>query len=464
MSARIKLSALAVLLTVAVVGGGSSQESGMGPFVASLLALPAIAWASHLLLRQGVSMPGWLWLALAVVLLAIPAVQLMHVPTGMATVAGREELAADLAAFGAEAPSRWSLAPAATGAALFALLAPLGIFLLCMALPATLRPWVAGLVVLLALASLVLGIVQLGAPQESVLNPFPQWQPAMGGFFANPNHQATLLVVAAVFATSHAMGALQAARQQPPARAGVTLGAVFMLPLSLVALPLTGSRAGVIILVLACAAVVALQWPAVRWAVTGRVLLGLAVVALAGSAWAAARWMQVDAVDELRAPMREATAAIASRFAPLGSGVGSYVPVFEQAAPPRFLMGNYINHAHNEYLQWWLEAGAAALLAMGLAVAALGASALRIWRLPRHARGPGIAALVSLLAIGAHSFVDYPLRTPAMLAVAAVLAGMAAGQKRTHVPSWGHESGHTRASTGGRSVDISPPPAPAAQG
>src|SRR5690606_25393906 len=119
---------------------------------------------------------------------------------------------------------------------------------------------------------------------------------------------------------------------------------------------------------------------------------------------------------------------IAARFAPLGAGMGSYVPVFEQESPRELLMDNYINHAHNEYAQWWLETGVPALVAMLLGAAALALTLRGLWRLSAHERGLGVTALVARAAILAHSTVDYPLRTPAMLAVAAALAGIAAAQ------------------------------------
>lgn len=427
--ARVTLAAVVVLLVASVATGGSSQEAGTGQFLTVLLSLPAIAWAFHRLLQQRRRLPVALWMTLAALVLAIPAVQLLPLPTGLASAGpARAQLASDLAVFGAQAPARWSLASAATALALLSMLPALAVFLLCLALPVGVLPRVGAAIVVLAVASLVLGIVQLGAPQESLVNPYPQWQPAMNGFFANPNHQATLLVVAAIFAATWLMASLDAVRHRQRVRPALTLAAVFVLLLVCVAIPLTGSRAGVIILVVAIAAVAVWQWPSMRATLAGRLMVGLAAAAMCLGIWAAARWMQVDAVDELRAPMRDATAALAGTFAPLGSGVGSYVPVFEQAAPPALLMGNYVNHAHNEYLQWWLEAGVAGLLAMLLALVALVTTARGILRLPHHQRGAGLAALVSLLAIAAHSVVDYPLRTPAMLAVAAALAGIAAGE------------------------------------
>lgn len=434
-AAGASLVAVAVLMVLCVATGGSSQESGTGLFVAQLLSLPLIGWAGYqLLLRRRQGALQWTWIALALVVVAIPLLQLLPLPADLGSE-GRSALAADLAAFGVQAPTRWSLLPGATRDAALVLLPAMAVFALTLALPAEAQRRLAQLVVALAVASVLLGIAQLGAPQESPLNPYPQWRPAMNGFFANPNHQATLLVVAATLASARLVVALGAWPTGRPHRVATALVSAFVLLLALVALPLTGSRAGVIIFILACAAVVALHLPAWRGARSGRLLLAGSTAAICLGLLAALRWMRVDAIDELRAPLRDVTAGIADRFAPAGSGMGSYVPVFEQEAPTRLLMGSYVNHAHNEYLQWWLEAGVPALLAMGLAVIALLATVRGLWRLPPRERSLGLTALLALLAILAHSIVDYPLRTPAMLAVAAALAGIAAAQATRGRPS-----------------------------
>lgn len=423
---RAGLVAAGLLLVLCVIAGGSSQEAGSGVFAAQLLALPLSAWSAWLLLRHGVQRLHVAWLAFGVVLVAIPFLQSV-LPAWPGEGEGRAGLARDLGLFGVDAPSRWSLAPAASAAAGFKLLPALGLFLATLALPVSAHRRLAQLIVGLALASLLLGVVQMGAPQESALNPYPQWAPAMNGFFANPNHQSTLLVVAAVLACARLVMTVAAWPEERPHRLVHALSAVAVLCLAAVALPLTGSRAGVVLLLIGCAAVVATYGPLWRRP-RSRILLvaSLAVGALA--LLVALRWMQVDTIDELRAPLRAVTAEIAARHAPSGTGAGSYVMVFEQEAPRGMLMTEYVNHAHNEYSQWWLEAGIAGLLALALGAAALALTLLGLWRRPEQQRGLGTAALVALTVILAHSVVDYPLRTTAMLAVAAVLAGIAAGQ------------------------------------
>ncbi|MCD9097679.1 hypothetical protein LU699_09555 [Luteimonas fraxinea] len=424
---RINLALAGLLLVMAVVTGGSSQQAGTGVMLLQLASLPAIAWViGQRLAMQGGRWPP-LWTALILALLAIPLLQLLPMPAGFVMSDGRALLQQDLAQVGVALPARWTLAPDATRASFFALLPAVAIFGLVFFLPSGAQRALLWGIVALAMASLLLGILQLGAPQESALNPYPQWQPAMSGFFANPNHQATLLVIAATLVSAPLVSALKTTAGPGARRRGVTIAiSVFVLLMAMTALPLTGSRAGVILCVLACALVVGLHGAGSRGANRRRLLLLASTVAVSLGLFAALRWMQVDAVDELRSPLRAATVDIAMGHAPAGSGMGSYVGVFEQEAPPAMLMGSYVNHAHNEYVQWLLEAGLPALLVMALGACALAWSARAIWRLPAHRRSAALPAFVALLAVLGHSFVDYPLRTPALLAVMAALAAIVA--------------------------------------
>jgi len=418
-------AAVCVLLTAALLGGGSSQEAGRGLALAVALAVPLLAWGVWRWLRSSSSAVPSAWLCLLALVAALPLLQLLPLPAGWGGE-GRRDLNADLATLGVAQAARWSLAPGAVTVAMLSLLPAAAVLVLTLSLRTRGQRVVLAAIVGLAMASLLLGVAQLGAPQESVLNPYPQWAPAMNGFFANPNHQATLLVIAATLACAGAAHALANWQPGRPRRALTVLACVVAILLSLTALPLTGSRAGIVLVILALGMVVALQWPLLRGSRRGRLALagGLAV-AVAGLL-AALRWMRVDAVDELRAPLRAATSELATRFSPLGSGVGSYVPIFEQEAPRSLLMSEYVNHAHNEYVQWPLEAGFAAIALMLAGAILLVATFVAIQRQPPDDRMLRQSALLGLLVILAHSLVDYPLRTPALLAIAAALAGIAA--------------------------------------
>ena len=447
---KINFACATALLVLAVSTGGSSQIQGAGVLFLQLASLPCIAWVAWQRLQGQSPAWPWPWTALVVALLAIPLLQILPVPAALAGWGeGRAALQADLAEFGAPAAGRISLAPDATLAALYMLLPALAVFGLTLALPRRGQQVLAWVIVGLAMASLLLGVVLLGSPAESPLNPWPHSGPSIRGFMANPNHQATLLLVAAVLAGSWLAAAPARRADGERTHAGAVAAAIAVVVMAVVALPLTGSRAGGVLLILAAATVVAMgRVSARRLGKRGMALLGATAAVAAFGLFAALRWMRVDAVDEMRATLRDHTLDLASAHAPLGSGMGSFVQVFEQSTGGELSVHGYINHAHSEYAQWLLEAGLPALVAMALCAIALAASARALWRLPAHLRSPGLPALIALLAILGHSLVDYPLRTPALLVIAAALAGMlGAAVLRDNAAHRSREAGTARAAT-----------------
>ncbi|HQV73332.1 MAG: hypothetical protein WAR01_08185 [Dokdonella sp.] len=96
-------------------------------------------------------------------------------------------------------------------------------------------------------------------------------------------------------------------------------------------------------------------------------------------------------------------------------------------------MNAYVNNAHNEYAQWWLEGGVMGVLVMLLALAVLARALLGLLRMRAGstARVCGIAAMTGIGVIALHSTVDYPLRTQALMAVFSVLCGIAVGAAGT---------------------------------
>ena len=111
---------------------------------------------------------------------------------------------------------------------------------------------------------------------------------------------------------------------------------------------------------------------------------------------------------------------------PVGSGLGSFVPVYHLFEPPQDIIPNvYANTAANDVAQTWLETGVFGLALMGWFIFWFVRRSLEIWRgvLPPAGRcdrlvpRPSATIIIPLLAV--HSFFDYPLRTSAMMAVAA---------------------------------------------
>jgi len=96
-----------------------------------------------------------------------------------------------------------------------------------------------------------------------------------------------------------------------------------------------------------------------------------------------------------------------------------------------------VNHAHNDYVELWLEGGLLALPLLALGAAAWTWRGWRLWRRGSAAGDPDSLTLLltrtawlsaSLALI--HSALDYPLRTTASMSVFAVLAAVAFSDPR----------------------------------
>lgn len=415
------------------VTGGSSQTHGWTDVVAQLLALPVLAVGLWRLADQPASRVRTLGLVAMAAVALLPWLQLLPLPQSWWLWApARQTLAHDLATAGVrDVATTWSLTPAATLRSALSLLPALAMFAWVLGSDSTTQRRLLILCVALPVASLVLGFLQLGAPQDSLLNPYPQWAPSMGGTFANANHQGTAMLIGLGVCLAFAVGAI-GARNPETGKARNPWPAIIAGATLLLGLPLTNSRAAVVIgMLMLVAAPLGMAASALRRSGKGRVA-ALALVISAGLAAiglsAAMGWMKVDEVEEVRWIIRQATIALATAHLPWGSGIGSFVPVFQQAFPDVLLMPNYINAAHNDYAQVWLEMGL-----IGLAIATL-CGAVLLLSVVEYLRAHGgdrrllWAGLLGIFALLAHAGADYALRTPALMAVAALLCALLIAQ------------------------------------
>ena len=399
------LHALALaLLALAFVTGGSSMDRGWGDVATQLLALPVLCMAVAVLLRPPVPCAHWVLMAIAALGPAVVGLQL-----AMGT----------------------TVTPWASERALYAWLPPVAAFLAGLALPPRAQRNGLRLIVALVTASLLLAYLQLAAPQDSVFNPFPDLVPMFNGLFANPNHQGTALAVGAVLLLSASTGDPEARQRLSDGRLrAFKIGRIGLAVLLLMGIPFTGSRGMVLI---AAAALMALPlangWLASQWRRPGgkRRVLGIGLAGLAVAALVAAvtlGWMRVDRLEGGRSALAASTAEMAIDAMPMGTGAGSFVPWFDAHVPDALLQYEYYNHAHNEYVQWWLEGGIAGL---GWIVLLLAGFA---WARPRRSldgQRPSGAWVGSWLGVGillAHSVADYPMRTPTLAVAGAWMAAV----------------------------------------
>lgn len=429
---RLLLPVLVVLLVAAWLGGGvTADDTSINEWM-QLLALPVLALAMLVLVADVPDQRYRRWgIAAALLIVAVPLLQLLPLPAAWwGTPPARAALSGDLLQAGvAGLQHRWSLAPAETENAIWTLMPALAAFFAAMALQPDHRRRLAQVVVLLVLINVLFAFFQVGLPRDSALRLYQDFDAGFGGLLANTNHQATALIIGIALAVGLAVEAYgRAARgetraHQPWWYAGLALFFLLMVPLST-------SRAGMAIALPALAAALLLTGavPLARIGRSKRVTAGaivLSVFAVVG-ARTAMGWMAVDEAEELRHTLSSAALAIGNAQAPLGSGVGSFIPVFEQGAPSSLWLATYVNHAHNEYAQWWLTTGWLGMLALACVLALLLAAGWQIVRLNGRGSHAILAAscFVAVCAVLAHSWVDYPLRTTTLMTTTAALAGL----------------------------------------
>lgn len=124
-----------------------------------------------------------------------------------------------------------------------------------------------------------------------------------------------------------------------------------------------------------------------------------------------------DGMADLRWSILPVLREMISSFWLLGSGLGSFEQAFHIFEPSNLIFEQYINQAHNDWLQVIIEGG---IIAGGLLLAVLIWLVKQLVRLAKD-RMNWIAVLSwagIFIVIGSASIVDYPLRTPIFQLVA----------------------------------------------
>jgi hypothetical protein len=153
-------------------------------------------------------------------------------------------------------------------------------------------------------------------------------------------------------------------------------------------------------------------------------LVGATLVGLFASTAIIARF-QTPMRADLRQQAMPAIERAAEAYLPFGSGLGSFDRAYQMSEPIGAVSSVYLNHAHDDLLELWLETGVFGAFLVGAFLIWWVWVTLGLWRSGRYPFGDGVRAAASLV-IGlllAHSLVDYPLRTTAM----AVIFGLACG-------------------------------------
>lgn len=299
------------------------------------------------------------------------------------------------------------------------------------------------LVLAIGLISVFLGLLQVAQGPSSPLRFFAITNTTEAvGFFANRNHFAALVYALILIAACWATAAVFRARTSFSRKVHDTtaVAAVVMTVAIIVVLlsaeAMARSRVGLALTILALIGAFALAWKEWRMAsrgTAGLVVGGIALIFLFVAEFTLYRIMErftADPLADARIPFARNTFTAAMDYMPFGSGIGSFVPVYgmyEQASDT--IPNAFANHAHNDVLEMSLEAGLLGIVLTGFFAVWLTKMSIEVWRsstigsrdidlwLARSA-----TLIIILLAI--HSFVDYPLRTGAVMAVMAFACGL----------------------------------------
>lgn len=257
------------------------------------------------------------------------------------------------------------------------------------------------------------------------------------GLFANRNHAAVLL--ACLFPMLAAFASVATGDDDKQKARVLTAAsiAIVLLPLILV----TGSRSGVLIAALGLSAAALSYRPAKNTVKRRRggtrfkvgvapMLGGLAVICLGfltiffSRAVAIDRLFEPSAAEGRRGDFWVVSLELFWKYFPLGSGPGSFAETFQVHQPIRLLSADYLNRAHNDWIETAVTLGIPGLFLLSVALIFYVRKMFGLWRhndgnrrSVAFARMAGIVIFMIALA----SFFDYPLRTPIMMCFMAVL-------------------------------------------
>jgi O-antigen ligase len=377
-------------------------------------------------------------------LAALISLQLVPLPPGLwQSLPGRGALAKVYSAAGLGSP--WfslAMVPERALNSLLSLNVPLAVLLNFVIQPPERREDLLIVVWLLAFGSAILGMLQLlGSPSGPLYlyritnNGLPV------GLFSNRNHQAVMIAVGILLAGYIVARSLLRPRPHVPLIIAAAGSVAVFLPFLLI----TGSRAGLVLglaMLFAAAAIVSRALANKRGRAgkslleDKRIRLGalagfVVIVAGAIAAIVVSRSLALDRLLgksielDLRARVLPTVVDMAKYQFPAGSGFGSFDALYRQNEPTQLLMPAYLNHAHNDWIEFLLEGGLPGALL--LAAFLIWLAQLAFWTLwtnrPRFALGPTTCVLIVLI-FGLASLVDYPLRTPSLLSVFAMAAAM----------------------------------------
>jgi hypothetical protein len=441
----VVIGVYAALLVGCLTLGGGTSAGFLSDTILQLIAIPVLLTCLWRLFDVPTSTKTARWqllFCLGVVL--VPLLQLVPLPPLLWTaLPNRQPLVATFDLLERDLP--WlpiSILPRATWLSALSLLPPLAVFLGTLLLDYRERRLMSILVLAIGVVSVFVGLSQVAQGPQSALRFFEFTNRSEAvGFFANRNHFAALLyaltLLAAVWVVETA-ATLNAERGRPDTAWMLAVAAALaVLVIFLAGQAMARSRAGLLLTIVALFGAIALAVTDRRNAsgVTPAKLMtgAITLAALLCVQYALYRILQRFADDPLqdaRVVFASNTFAAAKAFMPFGSGMGTFAPVYALFEKPQdALLEIYANRAHNDMLELMLEAGVAGFGLTIIFIAWLATLSVKVWARPDHRLDEVDISLAraATLVVGlliAHSIVDYPLRTGAVMGILAFACGL----------------------------------------
>lgn len=440
----IRHAIVPVFLLTCLLLGGASAAGFTANFLLQLLSLPLIGWALWTMLQERPPAQIRAPLGLLAIFVTIAVLQLVPLPPALWTLLpGRGPVVEGYRLLGIPLP--WlplTLTPNIAPSSLLWLLPAIAVLLSVIVLGAFRGRGIAAAIVAVTLASVALGALQVIGGTGAYLYQITNYGVAVG-FFANANHNATLLLVCIPFLAALQATLLKRSTSQRSASAirllvAATYAVVF------VGLLINSSLAGIGLSV----PVALISWltfgrqrPAIRRGLviaTGLMSLAAIVTIVVGPFGNNLFGAQKTNVELSRQTSFALTFKAARAYFPIGSGTASFQPVYHTQEPLGSVTTTFMNHSHSDWLELLLETGIVGIGFAALFLAWWVARLRAIWR----AEEPdpfAQAAVIATAAIMLHSVVDYPLRTAALSAVFAACLGLMSGvrpyARRSRAPS-----------------------------
>lgn len=431
----LQFRVLAAFLVLVFLTGGASRIDVLSLALLRPVAVLLCLLSLFTLRREHLQGAGWMIGGL----LAMAGLVLLHLiplpPAIWHNLPGRDAIvAADTYLGNSDHWRPLAIAPMNAWHALSSLSVPAAVLLLGLQLQVQERMMLLYIVIGLACLSGLTGILQLLGGSDGPLYLYNVTnRGAAVGLFANRNHAALLLAsILPMLAVLSTVSQSTRDRHRLSMLIAVGLGAIIV-PLLLV----NGSRSGLILggIGLISALLLYRRRPSgpvprksgarieirVEHLLVSAIVVALGLVTIVLSrADSIDRLLATTTSDDIRGEFWSISWDVARAHFPLGAGAGSFVEAYQISEPNYILHGNYLNRAHNDWLETLVTFGAPGLAILTLFAFSVLWRIFSVWRKTTDQSAERVFARLGAILIimtALASVADYPLRTPIFMAL-----------------------------------------------